>query len=106
VLRDPITLSAEQGLNFVQRELAGLSSFFRFDTQAQPGPVIEPAVPEVTATFEGSLNQLGAKIQCRYGQRIVTLGITSPFEEVVYMEGDKMGWRTVAFERDLDRFVF
>ena len=31
VLREPITLSAEQGLNFVQRELAGLSSFFRFD---------------------------------------------------------------------------
>jgi superfamily II DNA or RNA helicase len=105
VLRDPITLSAEQGLNFVQRELAGLSSFFRFDTQAQTGPVIEPAVPEVTATFEGSLNQLGAKIQCRYGQRIVTLGITSPSEEVVYREGDKMRSRNVAFERDCLRRI-
>ncbi len=82
VLRDPITLSAEQGLNFVQRELAGLSSFFQFDTQTQSGPVIEPALPEVIATFEGSLNQLGAKIQCRYGQRIVTLGVTSTAEEV------------------------
>jgi superfamily II DNA or RNA helicase len=105
VLRDPITLSAEQGLNFVQRELAGLSSYFQFDTQAQLGPVIEPAVPEVTATFEGSLNQLGAKIQCRYGQRIVTLGITSPSEEVVYKEGDKMRSRNLAFERDCLRRI-
>jgi superfamily II DNA or RNA helicase len=99
VLRDPITLSAEQGLNFVQRELPGLSSFFQFDTQTQSGPVIEPALPEVTATFEGSLNQLGAKIQCRYGQRMVTLGITSPAEEVVYREGNKLRSRNLAFER-------
>ena len=35
VLREPITLSAEQGLNFVQRELAGLSSFFQFDDPAK-----------------------------------------------------------------------
>jgi superfamily II DNA or RNA helicase len=105
VLRDPVTLSAEQGLNFVQRELAGLSSFFQFDAQTQSGPVIEPALPEVTATFEGSLNQLGAKIQCRYGQRIVTLGITSPAEEVVYREGDKLLSRNLAFERDCLRRI-
>jgi superfamily II DNA or RNA helicase len=99
VLRAPITLSAEQGLNFVQRELPGLSNFFRFETQAQSGAVIEPAQPEVTATFEGSLNQLGAKIQCRYGQRMVTLGITSPTEEVVYREGDTLRSRNLTFER-------
>jgi superfamily II DNA or RNA helicase len=105
VLRDPIMLSAEQGLNFVQRELAGLSSFFRFDTPAQPGPVIEPALPEVTATFEGSLNQLGAKIQCRYGQRMVTLGITSPAETVIYRDGDTIRSRNLTFERDCLRRI-
>jgi superfamily II DNA or RNA helicase len=100
VLREPITLSAEQGLNFVQRELDGLRSFFRFDGPATTGPVIEPALPEVIATFEGSLNQLGAKIQCRYGHRIVTLGVTSPGQAFVYKEGDTMRSRNLAFERE------
>ena len=67
-------LSAEQGLNFVQRELPGLSSFFRFDTQARERQVIEPGVPEVFATFEGSLNQLGAKLQCRTVSEWLPLG--------------------------------
>ena len=105
VLRESITLSAEQGLNFVQRELAGLSSFFQLDAQAKTGPLIEPALPEVTATFEGSLNQLGAKVQCRYGQRMVTLGVTSPLEAFVYKEGDAMRSRNLAFERDCLRRI-
>jgi superfamily II DNA or RNA helicase len=105
VLREPIMLSAEQGLNFVQRELAGLSAFFQFDTQTRPGPVIEPASPEVSATFEGSLNQLGAKVQCRYGQRIVTLGITSSAEAFVYRQGEAMCSRNLAFERDCLRRI-
>ncbi|MBV8142290.1 MAG: DEAD/DEAH box helicase, partial [Verrucomicrobia bacterium] len=100
VLREPITLSREQGLTFVQRELPGLSSFFQFDRQAKMGPVIEPALPEVIATFEGSLNQLGAKIQCRYGQRIVTLGVTPPSDTFVYQDGEAMRSRNVAFERE------
>src|ERR1700730_5362190 len=33
VLREPVLLSSEQGLNFVQGELAGLSSFFEIDGQ-------------------------------------------------------------------------
>jgi SNF2 family DNA or RNA helicase len=54
----------------------------------------------VTATFEGSLNQLGAKIQCRYGQRIVTLGVTSPTEAFVYKDGEATRSRNIAFERE------
>jgi superfamily II DNA or RNA helicase len=99
LLREPITLSAEQGLNFVHRELAGLSSYFRLDDQIKAGPVIEPALPEVIAIFEGSLNQLGAKIQCRYGHRMVTLGVTSPAEVFVFKEGDAMRSRNLPFER-------
>ena len=105
VLREPITLSPEQGLNFVQRELAGLSSYFQFDRPVETGSAVEPALPEVIATFEGSLNQLGAKIQCRYGQRMVTLGVTSPAEVFVYKEGDAMRSRNVAFERDCLRRI-
>jgi len=105
VLREPITLSAEQGLNFVQHELAGLRSYFQFDEGVKTGPIIEPALPEVIATFEGSLNQLGAKIQCRYGQRMVTLGVTSPSEAFVYKEGDAMRSRNLRFERDTLRRI-
>jgi superfamily II DNA or RNA helicase len=105
VLRESIKLSAEQGLNFVQHELPALKRFFEVDAQSEAAPVIEPAVPEVIATFEGSLNQLGAKVQCRYGQRIVTLGITSPAEAFVFREGEAMRSRNVAFERDALRKV-
>jgi superfamily II DNA or RNA helicase len=105
VLREPIKLSTEQGLNFVRHELPALKRFFEVDAQAAAAPVFEPAVPEVIATFEGSLNQLGAKIQCRYGQRIVTLGVTSPADTFVFRDGDTMRTRNVAFERDALRKV-
>ncbi len=105
LLREPITLSAEQGLNFVQRELAGLNSYFQFDVQSEAGPDIEPAIPEVIAIIEGSLNQLGAKIQCRYGQRMVTLGVTSPVEAFVFKDGDTMRSRNVTFERNALRRI-
>src|ERR1700675_1192551 len=99
VLRAPINLSTEQGLNFVQRELPTLSSYFQFDATAQTSLSVEPALPEVIAVFEGSLNQLGAKVQCRYGQRMVTLGVTSQAETFVYREGDAMRSRNLPFER-------
>jgi superfamily II DNA or RNA helicase len=100
VLRGPILLPAEQGLNFVQRELPGLSSFFRFDAQLESGRLAESGVPEVIATFEGSLNHLGAKLQCLYGQRMVTLGVTSPVEAFVYQEHGANRSRNLPFERD------
>jgi superfamily II DNA or RNA helicase len=105
VLREPVTLSAEQGLNFIQRELSGLSSYFQFDDQSKASPTFEPALPEVIAIFEGSLNQLGAKIQCRYGQRIVTLGVTSPVEAFIFKDGDTMRSRNIAFERNTLRRI-
>ena len=100
VLRGPIVLPAEHGLNFVQRELPALSSFFRLDAQVESGLVVEPGVPEVFSTFEGSLNQLGAKLQCQYGQRIVTLGVTSPTEAFVYQDHGTIHSRNLTFERD------
>ena len=99
VLRGPITLPAEHGLNFIQRELPGLSGFFSLDTQVGRGLAVEPGVPEVYSTFEGSLNQLGAKLQCLYGQRMVTLGVTSPAEAFVYEELGAIRSRNPAFER-------
>ena len=110
VLRGPIVLPSEQGLNFIQRELPGLSSFFYLDTQVERGLIVEAGIPEVYSTFEGSLNHLGAKLQCLYGQRMVTLGVTSPAEALVYEEHGAMRSRNPAFERDclsrLEEFGF
>jgi len=40
VLRGPIVLLADQGLNFVQRELLGLSTYFRLGGQTEIGQVV------------------------------------------------------------------
>ena len=100
VLCEPILLSAEQGLNFVQRELPGLSGFFQIDSQVSNAKAVEPAMPEVFSTFEGSLNQLSAKLQCLYDRRMVTIGVTPPEEAFVYQEHGEMRSRNLAFERD------
>jgi superfamily II DNA or RNA helicase len=100
VLREPILLSAEQGLSFVQRELLGLSGFFQVDSQVSRDNTVEPGVPEVFSTFEGSLNQLNAKLQCLYDRRMVTIGVTAPEETFVYQEHGAMRARNLAFERD------
>jgi superfamily II DNA or RNA helicase len=100
LLRGPIVLPAEQGLNFIQREVPGLSSFFRFDARVESGEVVESGLPEVIATFEGSLNHLGAKLQCLYGQRMITLGVTPQAEAFVYQEHGVNRSRNLAFERD------
>ena len=46
------------------------------------------------------MNQLGAKLQCLYGQRMVTLGVTTPAEAFVYQEHGAIRSRNLAFERN------
>ncbi|HYY26899.1 MAG TPA: DEAD/DEAH box helicase [Chthoniobacterales bacterium] len=98
VFREPIRLSAEQGVNFIQQELPTLKSYFQIDGQLHSEAIIEPGIPEVFATFEGSLNHLGVKIQCLYGKRIVTLGVTAPSETFVYNQGQTRSTRNLVFE--------
>ena len=43
---------------------------------------LEPARPEILASFEGGLAQLRARLQCRYAQSVFTLGGTGSHEEV------------------------
>jgi superfamily II DNA or RNA helicase len=98
LFREPIKLSAEQGLNFIQQELPALRSYFQIDSHLHQGAIIEPGIPEVFATFEGSLNHLGVKIQCLYGKRIVTVGVTAPSETFVYNQGQTRRIRNLVFE--------
>jgi superfamily II DNA or RNA helicase len=98
VFREPIRLSAEQGLNFMQQELPALRNYFQIDSRLCSEAIIAPGIPEVFAAFEGSLNHLGVKIQCLYGKRIVTLGVTAPAETFVYDQGETRRTRNLVFE--------
>jgi superfamily II DNA or RNA helicase len=98
LLREQITLSAEQGSNFVAHELSALSSFFAIDSITAPKPV-KPGRPEVFATFEGSLNHLNAKLQFLYGQRMITIGASPASENFVYETTEGRASRNTQFEK-------
>ncbi len=99
ILREPITLSKDQSNSFLVHELAGLKSFFAIDSVAGPSPV-SAGMPEVFATFAGSLNYLNAKLQFLYGKRIITLGASAASENFVYELAEGKRSRNPRFERD------
>ncbi len=66
--------------------------------QVAPTEASAAMAPEFSLTLEGSLNFLTARLQCLYGQRVVTLGLTS--------RGDTFSGRNLAAEsRSLDRLL-
>jgi superfamily II DNA or RNA helicase len=99
ILCEPITLSTDQGNNFLVHELPGLRSFFAVDSVAGAAPVV-PGLPEVFAAFEGSLNYLNAKLQFLYGKRMITLGASAASENFVYESAQGKMSRNPRFERD------
>ncbi|HZC36365.1 MAG TPA: SNF2 helicase associated domain-containing protein, partial [Chthoniobacterales bacterium] len=99
ILREPIILSEEQSNNFLLHELPGLASFFSTGSIAAPPPV-RPGVPEVYATFEGSLNYLTAKLQFLYGKRMITMGASAASENFVYESGEAKLTRNPSFEKE------
>jgi superfamily II DNA or RNA helicase len=98
VFHSPIVLREEEGLNFVQHELGALRSFFEIESETSLGEMVEPALAEVAATFEGSLNHLAAKLQFLYGHRIVTSGVTT--ESIIRDGSGRVRPRNMAFERE------
>src|SRR5207249_1499738 len=98
VFREPILLTEQEGLNFVQHELEKLRSFFEIESGAPAEKIAEPAVAEVVATFEGSLNHLSAKLQFLYGPRVVTAGVTS--ESMIRDESGNLRPRNIALEHE------
>jgi hypothetical protein len=98
LFHSPIVLREEESLNFVQHELGALRSFFEIESEASLGEMVEPALAEVAATFEGSLNHLAAKLQFLYGHRIVTSGVTT--ESSIRDGPGRVRPRNMAFERE------
>jgi superfamily II DNA or RNA helicase len=99
ILREPIILSEEQANNFLVHELPRLGSFFSTDSIAAPAPM-RPGVPEVHATFEGSLNYLTAKLQFLYGKRMITMSASAASENFVYESAEAKLSRNPPFEND------
>ncbi|MBV9390909.1 MAG: hypothetical protein JOY96_03350, partial [Verrucomicrobia bacterium] len=104
LLKDKLVLSTEQAARFLLCEVPNLKPFFEIEggTERQD---FQPGTPEIIVTFEGSLNQLTARIQCLYGTRIVTLGAKpraeAPQAEVfVYETNEGPRSRNLALEND------
>ena len=124
----PLRLPAEQAAAFLTLEWAKLAPFF--DLHAEVGglpanaiardrplpaegsdPGVEPGQPVFALSIEGSLNQLGARLQAFYpNKRIVTVGITPEKEAFTYPppagSRARLHTRNVPAERQaLDRLV-
>ncbi len=97
VLSGPVVLSCEQSLVFARDELPGLSEFFSVEGR-ESVPETQPGTPGVVATFEGSLNHLSGRVQCFYGKRIVTAGLTPGSDSFIYEENGRTWARNLEFE--------
>jgi superfamily II DNA or RNA helicase len=115
LFREPVILSGEQAANFFQNEFPTLKTFFRASgylkepenlsrrSLGEGGTLAEPGNPQVYAVFEGSLNHLSAVVQCHYGKRIVTVGVT---QEAFLYETDGKAWsRNFAREKECIRIL-
>jgi superfamily II DNA or RNA helicase len=105
VLREPIVLSAEQANHFLANELNSLRQFFEIDPVAVPEPA-KPGLPDVFATFEGSLNFLNAKLQFLYGKRMITMGASAAAENFVYATEKGNSTRNPQFEKSCAEELF
>ncbi len=121
----PLRLPAGQAAAFLSVEWAKLAPFFELRTEVAgmaplagagattgtPDPGVEPGQPKFALSIEGSLNQLGARLQATYpNKRIITVGVTPEREAFTYPppEGTKarLHTRNVPAERKaLDRLV-
>ncbi len=83
VLRAPVRLPRRQVPEFLSRHwpqlqaAGGLEANFKLEDFT-----LEPQAPRFLLALEGGLAQLGALLQCAYGPRIMTVGVTAPAESV------------------------
>ena len=94
-----IRMSAANAAAFLSVEWPQLEPFFELKADAPPlaagssaAPVaapalsgVEPGLPQFTVSIEGSLNQLGARLQATYpNKRIISVGVTPERETFTY----------------------
>lgn len=79
--KGPVTLPRSQVPAFLNRDWPALASSGEVHANFKLEDfILEPQPPRFLLTLLGGLAQLQAQLQCRYGARIMTVGITSPDE--------------------------
>ncbi len=94
-----IRMPAAQAAAFLSMEWPQLEPFFELRADAPPlaasqssaapaAPTlsgVEPGLPQFTVSIEGSLNQLGARLQATYpNKRVISIGVTPERETFTY----------------------
>ena len=83
VLRAPVRVPRSQVPLFLSQFWPGLQSGGNVEANFKPEDfVLEPQVPRFLLELKGGLAQLSAVLQCAYGTRIMTIGVTSATEAV------------------------
>ena len=85
----PVRVSRAQVPPFLSRDWPQLSAAGGLEANFKPEDFsLEPQVPRFLLALKGGLTQLSALLQCAYGSRIMTVGVTAADEAVWLPEPD------------------
>jgi superfamily II DNA or RNA helicase len=83
VLRGPVRLDRKQVPVFLSQDWPALREVAHVEANFQLSDfILEPQAPRFILALAGGLAQLQAQLQCAYGQRIMTIGVTSKDESL------------------------
>jgi superfamily II DNA or RNA helicase len=83
IFHAPVRVTRSQVPQFLSRHWPELSASGNMEANFQPGDfTLEPQPPRFLLELKGGLAQLVARLQCAYGSRIMTLGVTDADEAV------------------------
>ncbi len=83
LFRGPLRLARSQVPQFLSQEWPKLADSGNVEANFKPEDfTLEPQAPKFLLELKGGLAQLSALLQCAYGQRIMTVGVTSKDESL------------------------
>ena len=83
VLRAPVRVMRTQVPHFLSRDWPQLTVAGELEANyALADFTLEPQAPRFLLALKGGLTQLGALLQCAYGSRIMTIGVTAADENI------------------------
>jgi len=83
LVRGPVKLSRQRVPLFLSQDLAVLEAESEVDANFGLGEfTLEPQAPRFILALDGGLGQLQAQLQCAYGPRVMTVGVTSKEESL------------------------
>ena len=85
IFRAPVRVTRAQVPQFLSRDWPQLSAAGGLEANFKPEDFsLEPQAPRFLLALKGGLTQLSALLQCAYGSRIMTVGVTAA-DEVVWL---------------------